>query len=161
MRQSPNSKRSSGITYECVLFLSENIDVILTTRGIGEHIPGILFGYQAFIGTYRLSVSTSNHNWELRLPDSFLGWGHVGITWSKQWGLRCYHNGVLVAQATNPVRLPYTYHDRMTKFWMGRDTSPPYMMWGNHFQMSDLRIWETVIAQQEMKEIYTNAGKRY
>ncbi|KAJ7382734.1 hypothetical protein OS493_033019 [Desmophyllum pertusum] len=94
----------------------ENIDVIFATRGVGEHNPGILFGYHAFTRTYRLSVSTTNQNWELRLPENPLGWVHVGITWSKQWGLRFYPNGVLAAKATNPASIPYTFYDKYTKF---------------------------------------------
>ncbi|XP_078344750.1 uncharacterized protein LOC144630294 [Oculina patagonica] len=136
----------------------ENIDVILTTRGIGEHNPGILIGYQEFTGTYLVSVSTSNHNWELRLSDYPLSWVHVGITWSKQWGLRFYHNGVLAAEATNPARLPYEYSDKYTSFLIGLDSSAKTLKRVNHMQLADLRIWESVIPQQRMQTLHTNAA---
>lgn len=152
---------------ECVFFFllfstywAENIDVILTTRGIGEHNSGILFGYQEFTRTYRLSVSTSNHNWELRLPDYPLGWVHVGITWSKQWGLRLYRNGVLAAESTNPARLPYQYGDKFTTFSIGRDRSNSPLKREKHLQIADLRIWESVIPQQKMQELHANTGNQ-
>ena len=143
------------------LFGTENIDVILTTRGIGEHNPGILLGYQEFTGTYRLSVSTSNHNWEMRLQDYPLGWVHVGITWGKEWGLRLYQNGVLAAEATNPARLPYEYGDTLTSFWIGYDQSPGPLKRGNHLQLADLRIWQSIIPEQRMRELHTNEGNEF
>ena len=133
--------------------------MIFATRGVGEHNPGILFGYHAFTRTYRLSVSTTNQNWELRLPENPLGWVHVGITWSKQWGLRFYPNGVLAAKATNPASIPYTFYDKYTKFWIGRESSSPRLLRGSHLQIADLRIWESIIPEQRMKEVHSNAGK--
>lgn len=141
------------------LFSAENIDVILATRGIGEHNSGILFGYQDFTRTYRLSVSTSNQNWELQLPDYPLGWVHVGITWSKQWGLRFYRNGVLAAELTSPASLPYHYGDIFKTFTIGRDRSHSALKPGKHLQIADLRIWESVIPQQKMQELYGNTSK--
>lgn len=138
---------------------SENIDVILTTRGIGEHNSGILFGYQEFTRTYHLSVSTSNQNWVLRLPDYPLGWAHVGITWSKQWGLRFYRNGVLDSESTSPTRLPYHYGDIFTTFTIGRDKSNSALKREKHLQIADLRIWESVIPEQKMQELYGKTSK--
>ena len=142
------------------LFISaENIDVILTTRGIGEHNSGILFGYQEFTRTYRLSVSTSNQNWDLPLPGYPLGWVHVAIAWSKQWGLRFYRNGVLAAELTNPATLPYHYGDKLTTFTIGRDRSQSALKREKHLQIADLRIWESVIPPQKMQELYGNTRK--
>ena len=145
-------------TDRCNVLLSEKIDVILTTRGIGEANPGILFGYHEFTNTYRLSVSTSSQNWELRLPNSSLSWSHLCITWSKNWGLRFYRDGVLIAEATKPMRRPYTYYDNYHQFRMGRDSSNPQMTWGNNFQVSDIRIWESAIPQQKVEEVHRKAG---
>ena len=142
------------------LFTAENIDVILTTRGIGEHNSGILFGYQEFTRTYRLSVSTSNQNWELQLPDYPLGWMHVGITWSKQWGLRFYRNSVLAAESTSPASLPYHYGDIFTTFTIGRDRSRhSALKREKHLQIADLRFWESLIPQQKMQELYSNTSR--
>ena len=146
-------------TKGCNFLLSEKIDVILTTRGIGEANPGILFGYHEFTNTYRLSVSTSSQNWELRLPNSSLSWSHVSITWSKHWGLRFFRDGVLIAEATNPMRRPFTYYDQYHTFRMGRDSSTPQMTWGNNFQISDLRIWESAIPQRKIEEVHREGGK--
>lgn len=97
----------------------------------------------------------------MRLPNSTLGviWAHVGITWSKQWGLRLYRNGVLVAEATKPVRRHFTYHDGIHRFVVGRELSPSAMTWGDEFQMSDLRIWESMVPQNKLEEVYSNMGK--
>lgn len=141
------------------LFSAENIDVILATRGIGEHNSGILFGYQEFTRTYHLSVSTSNQTWELQLPEYPLGWVHVGIAWSKQWGLRFYRNGVLAAELTSPRSLPYHYGDIFTTFTIGRDRSLSAVKREKHLQIADLRIWESVIPQQKMQELYGNTSK--
>ena len=104
-------------------------------------------------------MSTSNQNWELRLPDSSLGWGHLGVTWSKQWGLRFYRNGVLVAEATKPVILPYpTFNDELANLFIGKDTSSNPATSGHHFQMADLRIWESAVPEWKIDEVYTNAG---
>ena len=107
-----------------------------------------------------MSVSTSNHNWELQLPDYPLGWVNVGITWSKQWGLRFYRNGVLASETTSPVRLRYENGDQFTSFWIGRDSSSSTLKRGSHLQFADLRIWESVIPQERMKEFHINAGNQ-
>ena len=142
-----------------MFFSAENIDVILSTRGIGGHNSGILFGYQEFTRTYYLSVSTSNQNWELQLPDYPLGWAHVGITWSTQWGLRFYRNGALDAELTSPARFTYHYGDKFTLFSIGRDRSNSPLKREKHLQIADLRIWESVISQQKMQELYGNTSK--
>nr|XP_058944113.1 uncharacterized protein LOC131772241 [Pocillopora verrucosa] len=85
----------------------ENIDVILATGTVSKRSAGIVFGFQEFTQTYHLSVSAGPHIWEARLPDYPLGWVHVGITWSNQWGLRFYQNGVLTVESTSPARLLY------------------------------------------------------
>ena len=105
-----------------------------------------------------MSVSTSNHNWELQLPDYPLGWIHVGITWSEQLGLRFYRNGVLAAESTNPAKILYPFYDKYTEFRVGQDTSSRLLLRGSHLQIADLRIWEKVIPQQRMEEVHTNAG---
>lgn len=103
-------------------------------------------------------MSTRTHNWKLGLPKFPLGWQHVGITWSKQWGLRFYQNGVLTAESTNPSRIRYEFEDKNTHFFIGRDSSDSPLPRRFHQQISDLRMWELVIPQQRMAAVYSNAG---
>ena len=139
-------------------FWTESIDVILTTKGIAAHNPGVLFGYSEFENKYVLAASTRTHNWEIRLPEFPLGWQHVGITWSKQWGLRFYQNGSLTADSSNPVRIRYEFGDKFTLFLIGRDSSDSPLPRRFHLQIADLRIWESVIPQQRMVAVLSKAG---
>ena len=84
----------------------------------------------------------------------------MGITWSKQWGLRFYRNGVLTAESTQPVRIPYEFKDKFPNFNIGRDSSNSPLPRGCHLQIADLRIWESVIPQQKMADIHINAGNQ-
>ena len=82
----------------------------------------------------------------------------MGITWSKQWGLRFYQNGVLTAESTNPSRIRYEFEDENTHFFIGRDSSDSPLPRRFHLQIADLRMWELVIPQQRMAAVYSNAG---
>ena len=82
----------------------------------------------------------------------------MAITWSKQWGLRFYRDGLLLAEATKPVRRPFTFSNKWTKFWIGRDLTRSPIVWENHFQISDLRFWESAVPRRKVEELYNNAG---
>ncbi|RMX53475.1 hypothetical protein pdam_00017074 [Pocillopora damicornis] len=132
---------------------NQNIDVILATGTVSKRSAGIVFGFQEFTQTYHLSVSAGPHIWEARLPDYPLGWVHVGITWSNQWGLRFYQNGVLTVESTSPARLLYATESTFPRFYIGRESTTSPLKRTHNLQISDLRIWESVIPPEKMEDM--------
>ena len=64
---------------------------------------------------------------------------------------------MLLAESTKPITLPYPSEDKITKFTIGRDANS-WAVWGHNFQIADLRIWEAVIPEQKVRDVYANAG---
>lgn len=139
-------------------FRAENIDVILATGTVSKLSAGIVFGFQEFTQTYHLSVSAGPHIWEARLPDYPLGWVHVGITWSNQWGLRFYQNGVLTVESTSPARLLYATESTFPRFYIGRESTTSPLKRTHNLQISDLRIWGSVIPPEKMEDMQACSG---
>ena len=149
---------------------------ILSSRGTASSHPGLSFYYHSYTKSYKLSLSTrTGHVWDLTLSDDTIteyGWFQATITWNEQKGLRLYKQGAIWSETgttkhgmtmveTNERRLrPFpSLSDIFTSLVIGKDSVPGLTPAGFAVQLSDLQIWEIVLPEARIKELYRAPGK--
>lgn len=87
-------------------------------------------------------------------------WVHVTVTWHEMWGLTVYINGEIVDVNNMPEQVPIQDLVSATHIEIGGLTSDMNnaSSLGTNLQMSDLRIWERFVSQQEVLENYKASG---
>ena len=111
--------------------------------------------------TYKLQVSTYKKKWILFISSLPSTWFQATVAWSSKWGLRYYENGRLVAETNAVVEDENTKTDSYSYLTIGAASSNPTdtLLFSENIQISDLRIWETLLSSMQARKIYQFSGK--
>ena len=88
-------------------------------------------------------------------------WEHVTVTWHDMWGLRVFINGEASSHTNLPEFIatedlvPAT-HIKIGGVLGGNGSVTPL---GTNLQMSDLRIWERFVSEEEVMANYMTSCK--
>ena len=109
---------------------------------------------------YQLSVATAKQTWTLYLASLPTTWFQATVSWSRKWGLRYYENGQLIEETNAVLETNRGNTDSYYVLRIGAASSDvdTYRL-SENMQISDLRIWETLISTFQVEKLYHFSSK--
>ena len=98
----------------------------------------------------RFVFHTGDKNWYVSaMPEE--GWIHVVVTWQQCYGTKLYIDGELVDTYTHQYIKPGPAGD-FSPFVLGANCRHDFRFKG---KLDELRVWDTVMSDDEVKNLYT------
>eukprot|EP00794_Sanderia_malayensis_P003261 gene3261-3742_t len=148
---------SNGLSYSFLINMNSSmalrsgtfflIDILGNdqTNSVGSYV----YYENKYIGVRLRSL---HHHWHSMALMTFNTWINFAFTWSEQFGLSLYVNGVKMVTDTSGIRTGSSVKvDRITDLYIGKSASLSTFA---QFNMMSLAIWKRSLSADEVKDIY-------